>query len=152
MTQYTLTPPSDVGNASANSFALYGDLNSVAEVFDALTSSSCNIGKSLAQNFTNDPSQAVQYYRGSSFLLLLDGYNNSLPIESPSDSNSSISGTAAPLPTAVNQNYLTCLNNTIGSNVPLLSSGASSSALMLPTNIVLMLPALLVAFLLSFST
>lgn len=150
MTQYTLTPPTNVTDASDNMFALYGDLNSVSSVFQSLISG-CGVSSTLASNFSINPNQTVQYYRGSSFALLLDGYSNMQPNISDTSSNSTqVTQPLAALPASVDSSYLSCLNSTVGPNVPLLEA-ATNAALgqIAGLNIVLILPALLVAFLLN---
>jgi hypothetical protein len=59
------------------------------------------------------PEQAVQYYRGSSAVLTLEGYNNSAVYTS----NTSLS--ASPLPSGADTTLLACLNGTISSDIPL---------------------------------
>lgn len=59
------------------------------------------------------PEQAVQYYRASSAVLTLDGYNNSATY--------AVEGTAdSTLPENINQGLLLCLNETIGATLPLI--------------------------------
>lgn len=87
---------------------------------------------------------AVEYYRGSSFTLLLQDYNNTLPlINATSDDQSALPVCAilsltvsyslhtqdsvrdavpAPLPSGVNMTYFNCLNSTIGSQIGLLDA------------------------------
>ncbi|CAA7271480.1 unnamed protein product [Cyclocybe aegerita] len=61
------------------------------------------------------PEQAVQYYRASSVVLTLDGYNNTgaLGPEGTPDT---------PLPTDIDNNLLSCLNETIAEAVPLVDA------------------------------
>ena len=59
------------------------------------------------------PEQAIQYYRASSTVLTLDGYNNSATFSS----NESMPDT--PLPPNIDMKLLECLNQTIGLSVPL---------------------------------
>jgi len=65
------------------------------------------------------PEQAIQYYRASSVVLTLDGYNDTSAISN----DTSIPDT--PLPTNLEPNLLECLNQTIGLAVPLID-GADS--------------------------
>lgn len=129
VTQYTLAPPATVTDTGANQFALYGDANSVDATFQQLISS-CQVGSTPAQNFTVNFNQAVQYYRGSSFALLLNGYNNTQPpIEgNGTDTGSTDATTSAPLPTSVDSSYLSCLNTTVGNTVPLIDDAANASS------------------------
>jgi hypothetical protein len=62
--------------------------------------------------------EAVQYYRASSVVLTIDGYNNTA-IFSPGDTTPD-----APLPTTVDTNMLKCMNETIAEFVPLISNAA----------------------------
>lgn len=59
------------------------------------------------------PEQAIQYYRASSAVLTLDGYNNSATF----GSNESMQD--SPLPPNIDVKLLECLNQTIGLAVPL---------------------------------
>lgn len=65
------------------------------------------------------PEQAVQYYRASSVVLTLEGYNNSATLSD----NTNQSDDA--IPTWTDTNLLYCLNETIGVSVPLID-GASA--------------------------
>lgn len=67
------------------------------------------------------PEQAVWYYRASTVVLTLDGYNNSATLNNGTGPNT-------PLPTGVDINLLVCLNQTIGLSVPLVNGGTSSWA------------------------
>ena len=117
VTNGSIVPP------AGNAFALYGDYNSVNDLVPILATN-CSASMSYGQNITADPFQVVQYYRGDSFSLLLNGYNNSLPlIEVPSEQNFTIpDAQPAALPSAVNQTYLECLNSTIGQYIGLIDA------------------------------
>lgn len=72
-------------------------------------------------------------------MLSLDGYNNTVVLIAGNDTNATDASGATnttipniPLPTNINFDFVNCMNSTIGSAAPLVSSGASSS-LMLPT-------------------
>lgn len=151
MSQYTLVPPANVTDAGANKFALFGDLNSVDSVYQSLISD-CGVGNTLGSNFTINPNQTTAYYRGSSFALLLDGYDNGQPNITDTDGNSTqVATPLAPLPSTVDVAYFNCLNSSIGNTVPLVdatSDGALSSQVA-DLHTILCLPALLVALLLS---
>ena len=67
------------------------------------------------------PEQVVQYYRASSVVLTLDGYNNTAALSS--DRNAKV----VPLPSTVDMQLLECLNSTIGEAVPLFSSAYAVS-------------------------
>ena len=64
------------------------------------------------------PEQAVQYYRASSLVLTLDGYNNTaIFLTAP--------GAAAdPLPAGTDMALLACMNATIGAGAPLVDAPA----------------------------
>lgn len=67
------------------------------------------------------PEQIIQYYRASSVALSLDGYNNSAVFSE--DENA----VDTPIPTNIDTTLLSCMNSTIGNEVPLIDSGATSS-------------------------
>jgi hypothetical protein len=58
------------------------------------------------------PEQVVQYYRASTAALALDGYNNTAIFEAEGTPDVS-------LPAGIDNDLLTCLNNTIGEAIPL---------------------------------
>jgi len=62
------------------------------------------------------PEEVVQYYRASSAALMLEGYNNTAQLSD----NTSLPD--APLPTNIDTNLLTCLNETIGAAIPLVDA------------------------------
>lgn len=64
------------------------------------------------------PEQAVQYYRASSVVLTLDGYNDTAALTNATNI------TDTPLPNGIDTTLLDCLNQTIGAAVPLID-GAS---------------------------
>ncbi|KAH9887957.1 hypothetical protein C8Q73DRAFT_195361 [Cubamyces lactineus] len=66
------------------------------------------------------PEQAIQYYRASSVVLTLDGYNDTAALTN--DTNAP----AAPLPSNVDRTLLNCLNQTIGAAVPLFDDSTTS--------------------------
>jgi hypothetical protein len=73
------------------------------------------------------PENAVQYYRASSVVLALDGYNDSAVL---SDAVATMNGSVstAPLPPGVDTALLGCLNDTLGAAVPLVDGGARTGA------------------------
>lgn len=152
MTQYTLTPPTNVTDATANSFALYGDANSVDAVFQRVKVD-CGVQNDLAQNFSLNPNQAVQYYRGSSFALMLNGYNNTQPLNTTDASGNDtvpITNPAPPITSVqgVDTNYFNCLNGSVARNVPLLEATDGALALY-AGNVMILIPTVLVAMLLN---
>lgn len=72
------------------------------------------------------PQQAVQYYRASSVVLTLDGYNNSAIFSS----NANV--TDSPLPSNMDTNLSVCLNQTIALAVPLVNGDFPSSSVAPP--------------------
>lgn len=148
---WTLLPTwaSSVTNGSAppadNGFILYGDIASVTDLIPLLAQSCSVADNTYGTNVTATPDMAVEYYRGSTFSLMLDGYNNSLPnVEASPDNSSSLpaeisNAIPAPLPSGVNSTYLICLNTTITNQLGLLDSDnaqdpsdASSATSVLP--------------------
>ncbi|EIN08144.1 hypothetical protein PUNSTDRAFT_44745 [Punctularia strigosozonata HHB-11173 SS5] len=119
-------------------YRVTGDYMSVSAIFDALELN-CLPGNgtySIATfgGFNNDsdtvfpkPEQVVQWYRASSFALSLDGYNNSAALQSRMPANSTDNSTLiplsedTPLPPYINSTFLTCLNQTIAQNLPLIN-------------------------------
>ena len=117
------------------SYRIVGDNSSLTSILHALNSSSCAavLGTTYAfqpaQFIINSdnlsrphPEEIFQYYRASSFALSLDGYNNTMALSSNAPtSNGSMPAvlTQTPLPSNLNTTLLTCLNTTIGNNLPL---------------------------------
>ena len=106
---------------SNNTFHLLADNETVSSLINSVASN-CTLGNTTALSpsplNTSDPSQprpeqAVQYYRASSVVLTLDGYNNTAALSN----DSSLPNT--PLPSWVDGSFLNCLNQTIGNSVPL---------------------------------
>jgi hypothetical protein len=131
-------------------YRILGDQSSVQTVLLAIeTQCPTNVSDNIVTfaGFDSDtlsnatlpkPEQVVQWYRGSSFALSLDGYTNtaSLPSQMPPNSTNIalIPALSAdtPLPSDINIDFLTCLNSTIGRTLPLvdrkpfvLSNGAT---------------------------
>lgn len=93
-------------------------------------SSSCSSSNSSSCSVESPrQEQAIQYYRASSVVLTLDGYNNTAVFASNgTDSNVTSSWNPTPLPSLgdMDQTLLGCLNGTIGAAVPLVDGGVSS--------------------------
>ncbi|KAL4079790.1 hypothetical protein J3A83DRAFT_1156224 [Scleroderma citrinum] len=87
------------------------------------------------------PNQVVQYYRASSVVLTLDGYNNSATF-----SNQSMPDT--PLPPNIDVTLLDCLNQTIALSVPLVDGASGLFAL--PSILSLVLLGLMVPWISSY--
>ena len=64
------------------------------------------------------PEETVQYYRASSAGLMLEGYNNTGQLSD----DTSLPDT--PLPANVDANLLSCLNQTIGTAIPLVDAAS----------------------------
>lgn len=67
------------------------------------------------------PEQAIQYYRASSVVLTLDGYNNTAALTNDT------SAPDTPLPTTVDGAFIMCVNETIGNAVPLIGGTSTLS-------------------------
>ncbi len=116
---------------SNNTFHLLSDNATVLSLIGSVAAN-CTLGNTTALTATplntSDPSQprpeqAVQYYRASSVVLTLDGYNDTAALSD----NSSIPDT--PLPTWVDSSFLNCLNQTIGAAVPLIDAASPLASL-----------------------
>jgi hypothetical protein len=75
------------------------------------------------------PASAVQYYRASSVVLTLDGYNNTAALNNNiTDATEPLAIYNVPLPNGTDTTLLGCLNNTIGAAVPLSDHGIALQA------------------------
>lgn len=124
---------------STNTYQILGDSDSVRAVLDALVFN-CSVVNSTISSYNANatgspqPEQAIQYYRASSFVLFLDGYNNTAALASnqPASNTTASNVTDTPLPSGIDETFLTCLNVTIGNAVPMTndqSSGALAGVL-----------------------
>jgi hypothetical protein len=119
-----------VSNSTGTTFHLLSDNSTVASLIssvDANCSSHLTSSSSTSPSPFNasdpgspQPQQAVQYYRSSSVVLTLDGYNNSATFSSSPNTTAD-----SPLPSGIDTTLLDCLNSTIGQAAPLID-GASS--------------------------
>jgi hypothetical protein len=119
-----------VSNSTGTTFHLLSDNSTVASLISSISSncsshlaSSSSISPSAfnaSEPGSPHPQQAVQYYRSSSIVLTLDGYNNSATFSSSPNSTAD-----SPLPSGIDTTLLNCLNYTIGQAAPLID-GASS--------------------------
>ena len=75
------------------------------------------------------PEHAIQYYRASSVVLTLDGYNNTVVFENDPTQ------LPAALPANVDTNLMKCVNETIGTSVPL--AGGTHLSYHAPSNFIL---------------
>ncbi len=67
------------------------------------------------------PQKALQYYRASTAVLLLDGFDSGV-LNSTQNVNTSVVPVIS-LPNGTDTRLLTCLNDTIGRAVPLIDAG-----------------------------
>lgn len=112
-----------VSNTTNSTFHVVADNSTVTSLISSIDAN-CTLGASSSSSATafngsaSDPrpEQAIEYYRASSVVLTLDGYNNTVALGN--DPNT----TAVPLPSGVDTTLLNCLNFTIGEAVPLISS------------------------------
>ena len=101
-------------------------------VLSLITSIAANCSSSLSSSSSTSPQaynasapeapqpeQAIQYYRASSIVLTLDGYNNSATDMLNSNPNATLAD--SPLPSGIDTTLLDCLNQTIGLSAPLVS-------------------------------
>ncbi|KAF9230238.1 hypothetical protein BU15DRAFT_91157 [Melanogaster broomeanus] len=99
-------------NSTATSLVTTIDANCTAYLSSDSTSSLQPFNASAPG--APQPEQAIQYYRSSSIVLTLDGYNNSATLDS--DPNA----TDSPLPSAIDLTLMDCLNQTIAAAAPLI--------------------------------
>lgn len=71
------------------------------------------------------PEQAIQYYRASTLVLTMDGYNDSSVFNTTANSTTTRSQTPLPTLSSMDQLFMTCLNDTIGQAVPLVDAAYS---------------------------
>lgn len=121
---------SNSGNTTLRLVADNSTMTSLASIIGANCSSLISGNQSVVafdsgSNSSNSsssplPEQAIQYYRASSIVLTLDGYNDTDALQANSSTN-------VPIPSWVNQTMLQCVNQTIGAAAPLIDSSAASS-------------------------
>lgn len=106
--------------SSNSTFRIMSDNATVASLVADITSSCgssifspLNASEPYNEAGPPTPAQAIQYYRASSIVLSLDNYNNSAVYSNDTNAESSS------LPSNVDTNLLSCLNNTIGTSAPL---------------------------------
>lgn len=130
MTQALFTSNSSTtSSGNITTFHLLADNSTLSSLITSLQSNcssfyNSSLTSSQPQTYTgNDtsdpqPEQAIQYFRASSVVLTLDGYNNSAALSS--DENA----TQTSLPSNVDETLLGCLNDTVALAVPLVDGGA----------------------------
>jgi hypothetical protein len=119
----------DFSSSSKNTtLHVIADNATVSDLIESIRSScSNNIASNSSQtpssynesNNKTQPESAIQFYRASSVALTLEGYNNTAALGD--DQNAP----PTPLPDWYDRDLVTCLNNTIGNNVPLVEGAAS---------------------------
>lgn len=121
-----------------STFHLIADNTTVSTLVDAIQTNCTTYADLYIINGTafdgsvagsSQPESAIQYYRASSVVLTLDGYNNTAVLSN----ETTIPDT--PLPPTVDNRLLECLNSTIGLAVPLVDDdddgGSSTSTLLI---------------------
>jgi len=118
---------------SPTTFHVLADNTTLVSLISAITTNcSSNLNASLSSSNSSNPSpfnasdlnaaqpeSAIEYYRASSVVLTLNGYNNSAALSS--DENS----TNTPIPSGIDTTLEDCLNQTIGAAVPLIDGARS---------------------------
>lgn len=120
-----------VSNSTGTAFHLLADKSTVASlIFSIGTNCSHSLAEASSTSPTTfntsdlnapKPEQAVEYYRASSAVLTLDGYNNTAMLSNDTNTPD------APLPTGIDTTLLICLNQTIGFSVPISNAGLRSA-------------------------
>lgn len=118
-----------ISNSTGSTFHVLSDNSTIDSLIDSIsTNCSSNLSSSSSKSPSPynssasggpQPEQAIQYYRSSSIVLTLDGYNNSATF------NSNPNTTDSPLPSGVDTTLLNCLNYTVGQAAPLIDSASS---------------------------
>lgn len=119
-----------ISNTTSSTFHLLADNSTVTSLISSIGTncSSSNLSASSSTSAvllnasdpnTPKPEQAIQYYRASSVVLTLDGYNNTAAL---SDDSNAVD---TPLPTGIDTTLLYCLNQTIGLAVPLVDGAGA---------------------------
>ncbi|KAI0765895.1 hypothetical protein BD413DRAFT_637158 [Trametes elegans] len=121
-----LTQGSVVSSSTNTTLHIVADNSTVTSLLSSikanctLASNSSTQGVSFSGSATDPkPEQAIQYYRASSVVLTLDGYNNTNALSNDT------SLPPIPLPSNIDTTLVNCVNQTIGAAVPLFDdSGA----------------------------
>ncbi|KAI0247990.1 hypothetical protein BJV78DRAFT_1276714 [Lactifluus subvellereus] len=121
-------------NKTGSIFHVLSDNSTVSSLIESLKAN-CSSSLSLANTSSSPtpyingsteprPEQALQYFRASSVVLTLDGYNDTAALNGTQNPN--MTAPAAPLPGGTDTTLLACLNDTIGRAVPLADAGTRS--------------------------
>lgn len=118
-----------ISNSTGSTFHLLSDNSTIGSLINSInTNCSSHLSSSSSKSPSPynssvlggpQPEETIQYYRSSSIVLALDGYNNSATF------NSNPNVTDSPLPSGVDTTLLNCLNYTIGQAAPLIDSASS---------------------------
>lgn len=134
LSSWAITNP-DPNNPNATSpYYIIGDQSSVEAITDSLTSNcSATVGSAIPvdPNLVQ-PEQVLSYYRAGSFALALSSYND--PAQSYANANvtadSNLTTTEqnlvdTPIPAGTNLTFLSCVNDTIAVNVPIMDASSA---------------------------
>ena len=114
----TLRIVPDNSTATALAFIIGNNCSSLTIEGIAPVASSSN---SSDNNPSPLPEQTIQYYRASSIVLTLDGYNDT-------DASQADPASHVPIPSWVNQTMLKCVNETIDAGAPLINASTLSAS------------------------
>lgn len=113
-------------NSTSDVFHFIAD-NSTAQAVLPILRANCGLDAnassstpfSYAGNSPNDPGpiNAIQYFRASSAVLTLEGYNNTAALSDAPDISA-----FSPIPANTDTSLLSCLNTTIGASIPLVDA------------------------------
>ncbi|KAF8348442.1 hypothetical protein F5887DRAFT_879841 [Amanita rubescens] len=115
-------------NATNTTFRILSDNQTVIDLISTITSpcssnlQTTNIAATAYSDSSTfpKPEQAIQYYRASSIVLTLDGYNNTADLTNATSN--------VPLPSNIDQTLLNCVNTTIGTTAPLVNAASGAGA------------------------
>lgn len=117
-------------NTTNSTFHVLADNTTVTALIATITSNCTGISQNFSRvpafynssnPFAPRPEQAVQYYRSSSVVLTLDGYNDTTALQENS------TGPDVPIPSWADMTLLNCLNDTIGLSVPLVDAATTTT-------------------------
>ena len=129
------TTNSDPNNSNDNAlYYIIGDADSLAAISSSLEyDCSATVGSAVPVD-TNlvKPEQVVSYYRSGSFALALSSYYNpaqSLANQPTSNETTTAQSTIpdAAIPFGTNMTFLSCLNDTINAQIPILDQSSELS-------------------------
>jgi hypothetical protein len=124
-----MTQANFISNSTNTTFHLLADNSTVTSLIPILDTN-CSTHLSASSSTTAvtfnpsdpnapQPQQAVQYYRASSVVLTLDGYNDTAALSNDANAPDT------PLPPNIDTILLDCLNQTIGLSVPLVDAAVA---------------------------